>query len=100
MDMIKRVAQAIKSGMEDSGVVSLVANGPNGKAALAQFFEVLAMDAIEAIREPTPEIEAAMRRAFERQENIWSAGIDAALDEGVRGPAGSADEFGVERAEE
>lgn len=52
-DMIKRVAQAIKSGMEASGMASLTANGPNGEAALEQFFEVLAMDAIEAMREPT-----------------------------------------------
>lgn len=47
-EMIKRLAKALKSAMQDSGVVSLVANGPNGEAALEQFFEVLAMDAIEA----------------------------------------------------
>ena len=32
-------------------MVRLQANGPNGEAAIDQFFEVLAMDAIEAMRE-------------------------------------------------
>ncbi|HJU04964.1 MAG TPA: hypothetical protein VJ692_07390 [Nitrospiraceae bacterium] len=36
-------------------------------------------ETVEAMRQPTPEIHAAMRRAFERQEDVWTAGIDAAL---------------------
>jgi hypothetical protein len=80
-EMIKRVAQAIKSGMTDSGVVSLVANGPRGELALRQFFEDLAVVAIEAMREPTDamfEAAATVDRYAEPGEE-WGPMIDAAL---------------------
>lgn len=85
--MIERLAQAIRSGMESSGIVSLAANGPKGEAALEQLFEVLAMDAIEAMREPTAAQEAVMRDLLEREDRpptkrwhwIWHEMIEAAL---------------------
>lgn len=52
-EKIKEVATALKVSMESSDFVRLTANGPHGEDALNQFFEVLAMDAIEAMREPT-----------------------------------------------
>ena len=36
---------------------------------------------LRAMRNTTPEIDAAMRRAFERQESIWTAAIDICLKE-------------------
>ncbi len=85
-DMIKRVALAIKSGMQHSGVCSLVANGPKGEMALEQFFEVLALDAIEAMREPTDEMKAVEGVHWGYGCHVcggltegWHAMIDAAL---------------------
>lgn len=48
-DIIERVATAIRSGLESSGFASIQANGPNGEEGLRQLFEVLAMDAVEAM---------------------------------------------------
>lgn len=82
MSKIKDVAMSIRSAMEASGLVTLTANGPNGETGLQQFFEVLAMDAIEAMREPTQEMLNAapnMIRAFAKKD--WQAMIDAALNE-------------------
>jgi hypothetical protein len=90
-EKIKQVAKAIRSGMESSGVVSLVANGPKGEAALQQFFEVLAMDAVEAMREPTQQMRLAGIAEWATPDPtpehestlvfnaIWRAMIDAAL---------------------
>lgn len=70
--MIERVAKAIKSGMEDSEAFSLVANGSKSEAALQQFLDVLAMDAIEAMREPTE----AMVSAGDEAKYTCSEGIN------------------------
>lgn len=86
-EMIKRLAKALKSAMQDSGAVSLVANGPNGEAALEQFFEVLAMDAIEAMREPTDAMCEAAEWHQQSEVNQYHAAIDAALNE--KSPAAS-----------
>lgn len=66
-EMIERVAEAISASIN-------LRHKPTD-AALARY----ARAAIEAMREPTPEIDRAMRSAFERQKPIWPAAIDAAL---------------------
>lgn len=78
-DMVGRVAKAIRSSMETSGFVSLQANGPNGEVACKQFFDVLAMDAIEAMREPTEEMCLAAEWHQQSDVNRYHRAIDAAL---------------------
>lgn len=85
-DMIERVSNAIRSAMESCDVARVQANGQNGEAALKQFFEMLAMDAIEAMREPTEEMKAIEGVHWGYSCHVcgglkegWHAMIDAAL---------------------
>lgn len=88
---------------------TLVANMP---ASYRDDYMADALAIIEAMHEPTGAMIDKGAEAYSHGSDTaapwgirdaWCAMIDAALDEGVRGPlrpAGSADEFGVERAEE
>lgn len=86
-DMIERVAKAIRSGLEASGFATVTANGPSGEEGLRQLFEVLAMDALEAMREHSPEQEKRMEVVLgqdtpptRRWHWVWWEMIDAALE--------------------
>jgi hypothetical protein len=70
--------------MEHSGVVSLVANGPKGEAALQQFLEVLAMDAIAAMREPTEALAEVMNAHASNGMVDWRDLHTAMLDEALK----------------
>jgi hypothetical protein len=83
-DMVERVGRAILSAMRETGLVSIQANGPNGEMGLKQFSEVMAMDAIEAMREPTPTmlvaegVQTKCHMCGGHKEG-WQLMIDAAL---------------------
>lgn len=83
-DMIDRVATALRAAMESSPCARVQANGPNGELAVSQFFQVMAMDAIEAMREPTKDMLTAEDvhsscHMCGGHLDGWQAMIDAAL---------------------
>lgn len=80
-EMIERVAKAKWARRQEVAAWAGVelANWDDELEALREEVRAETRCGFEAMREPTPEINSAMRRAFERQEDIWSAGIDAAL---------------------
>jgi len=69
-EMVEKVAQAV----DDEGPVGCCTIGPD-KARL------IARAAIEALREPTPEMVGAMRDNIGPLVEMWRAAIDAALSE-------------------
>jgi hypothetical protein len=86
-DMIERVAKAIMAAMADHPATKVRANGPNGEAALKLFFELLAVEAIKAMREPTEEMKAVEGVHWDYSCHVcgglkegWQVMIDAALD--------------------